>query len=87
MITIKYDLADEALTALQNLFGGAVEHFNGRPIGVGAITKARWVGHGWVMWSDHFRGSDHSLHVRIMISFDEAKMETLFRLKHPEICG
>jgi hypothetical protein len=83
---IDYSEIDRVLVALQEMFPGPIETFSGRPIGLGAITKAKWNGPGWSMWSDHHRTSNHSLKVTVTLQFQQPKMATLFCLRYPELC-
>jgi|LakMenE18May11ns_1017448.scaffolds.fasta_scaffold7231062_1 hypothetical protein len=88
MTTINVDYAeiDQVLTALSTLFPGEIQSFAGRQIGLGAITKARWLGPGWTMWSDHFRGSDHSVIIKVILQFQQPSSATLFCLRYPQFC-
>lgn len=87
MIKLSYDQIDMAITALTNWLGEPTTKSNGRPIGVlGHMSKAKWMGPGWIIHTDHFRtGNGSQMSVRAFLSFADPKNETIWRLKHPEI--
>ncbi len=87
MINLDYGSIDQAITALVSWLGPVEKHNTGRQIGMGAITKARWSGAGWEIWTDHFRTSDHGTTIRAFLEFKDPHNETVFRLKYPHICG
>ena len=85
MIRLPYEQIDAAIWALTNWLGAPTTTVNGRPIGIGAMSKAKWMGPGWLIWTDHFRTGGHGTVVRAFLSFEDEQNETLWRLKHPEI--
>lgn len=87
MIKIAYENIDLAINALTNWLGAPTTINNGRVIGLGAITKAKWTGPGWLLYTDHKRTSTHGTIVEAFLTFDNSKNETIWRLKHPELCG
>ena len=82
MIEIRYADIPDVLQHLEAGFGKLLKHQNGRNIGHGAVSKAKWMGQGWIMWTDHFRTPSHGTTVKCFLSFENAHHETLFRLKH-----
>jgi hypothetical protein len=42
------------------------------------------MGEGWIVHTDHFRTGGRGLTVKAFLSLDDARVETIFRLKHPE---
>ena len=84
MIEIRYADIPDVVKHLENSFGPLLRTQNGRSIGAGAVSKAKWMGQGWIMWTDHFRTPTHGTTVKCFLSFDDAHQETVFRLKHPK---
>ena len=82
MIELQYALIPDAVQALTVFLGEPFTVQNGRNIGLGAVSKAKWMGPGWIVWTDHFRTADHGTTVRCFLSFEDAQNETVFRLKH-----
>ena len=88
MISISVGLVQEVITALGKWLGEPTTQQNGREIGMGSPrTKMKIVGPGWMIWTDHFRDSHHRTKVRAFLQFTDPRNETIFRLKHPELCG
>lgn len=87
MIELPYDHIDAAITALTTWLGSPTTTSTGRPIGERSqMSKAKWLGPGWIIHTDHFRtGNGSQMAVRAFLSFADAKNETIWRLKHPDI--
>lgn len=87
MIKLPYDHIDLAINALTDWLGPPTTTSTGRPIGVlSQMSKAKWMGPGWIIHTDHFRTSNGSqMSVRAFLSFADSKNETIWRLKYPEI--
>jgi len=86
MIDLDYDALDETISILSEWLGPVETKNTGRLIGMGAISKARWTGPGWEIRTDHFRTASHTTRVRAFLEFRNPHDETIFRLKHPELC-
>ena len=82
---INYALIPDTLKVLQKDFGNLLTTQNGRNIGLGAVSKAKWMGQGWIVWTDHFRTPDHGTTVKAFLSFEDPQQETIFRLKYPHL--
>ena len=82
MIEIRYADIPDVIKHLENSFGPLLRQQNGRSIGAGAVSKAKWMGQGWIMWTDHFRTPTHGTTVKCFLSFNDVHQETVFRLRH-----
>ena len=82
---INYAMVPDTIKVLEKEVGPLLTVQNGRPIGLGAISKATWMGKGWIIWTDHFRTPDHGTVVKAFCSFQDPRQETIFRLKHPNL--
>ena len=82
---VNYALIPDILKVLQKDVGNLLTTQNGRNIGVGAVSKAKWMGEGWIVWTDHFRksGSKGPI-VKAFLSFNDPHQETIFRIKYPQ---
>ena len=85
MIEISYSDIPTVVNLLQHDVGAVLQEQNGRPIGVGAVSKAKWFGDGWMVWTDHFRTPSHGTTVKAFLSFADSHQETIFRLKHSDL--
>ena len=85
MIEIGYQHINTVLEYLDQSFGEFTKQQTGRIIAHGAVSKAKWIGRGWIVWTDHFRTPDHGTVIKAYLSFSDSKNETVFRLKHPEV--
>lgn len=82
---INYALIPDILKVLEKDVGNLLTTQNGRNIGLGAVSKAKWMGQGWIVWTDHFRTPDHGTTVKAFLSFEDPQQETIFRLKYPHL--
>lgn len=82
---INYALIPDVLKVLQQDVGKLLNTQNGRPIGLGAVSKAKWMGDGWIVWTDHFRTAEHGTVVKAFASFSDSRQETIFRIKYPHL--
>ena len=82
---VNYAHIPDILKVLQKDVGNLISIQNGRNIGVGAVSKAKWTGKGWEMWTDHFRTPSHGTTVKAFLSFADSHQETIFRLKHSDL--
>jgi hypothetical protein len=87
MINLDYASIDRAIVILSDWLGPVETKNTGRQIGMGAISKARWTGPGWEIRTDHFRTAAHATTIRAFLEFRDPHDETIFRLKHPDLCG
>jgi hypothetical protein len=87
VIDLGYENIDQAINILASWLGKPTAVNSGREIGAGAKTKARWTGPGWIVWTDHYRTANHGIDVKAFLSFENAHNETIFRLKHPDLCS
>jgi hypothetical protein len=85
VIQIPYEKIDDTINAISNILGDPLKVQNGRPIGIGAVSKLKIMGSGWILWTDHFRTPTHGTTVKAFLSFENHHQETLFRLKHPDL--
>jgi hypothetical protein len=85
VIEIRYGDIPKVVELLQHETGAVLQQQNGRPIGVGAVSKAKWFGDGWMVWTDHFRTPSHGTTVKAFLSFHDPQQETIFRLKHSHL--
>ena len=84
MIEIYYGEIHDVIEILDSGYGKFLKKQEGRTIGAGAETKAKWMGEGWIVHTDHFRTGGRGMTVKAFLSLDDARVETIFRLKHPE---
>lgn len=82
---INYALIPDTIKVLQEDVGQLLSTQNGRSIGAGAVSKAKWMGEGWIVWTDHFRTPQHGTTVKAFLSFSDPQQETIFRLKYPHL--
>ena len=82
---IKYALIPDVVEKLEQDVGKHLTTQNGRNIGLGAVSKAKWTGQGWIIWTDHFRTPEHGTTVKAFLSFEDSRQETIFRLKYPHL--
>ena len=82
---VNYALIPDILQVLQQDVGTLLHTQNGRNIGVGAVSKAKWMGQGWIMWTDHFRTPSQGTTVKAFLSFEDPRQETIFGLKYPHL--
>ena len=87
MINLDYDAIDQAIVVLSEWLGPVQTQNTGRQIGMGAVTKAKWTGPGWEIRTNHFRTPTHGTTIRAFLEFRDARNETIFRLKHPDLCA
>jgi hypothetical protein len=85
VVEINYALIPDTIKVLDKEVGSLAHTQNGRNIGVGAVSKAKWLGTGWIMWTDHFRTPEHGTTVKAFLTFEDPRQETIFRLKHPNL--
>ena len=83
---IKYALIPDVVEKLEQDVGPLLTTQNGRNIGLGAVSKAKFMGEGWIVWTDHVRppGSAGPI-VKAYLSFGNPQQETIFRLKYPHL--
>lgn len=85
MIEIYYGEIQDVIEILDMEGGKFISKQSGRPIGAGAESRAKWMGEGWIVHTDHFRTSGRGVTVKAFLSFSDSRQETIFRLKHPEM--
>ena len=78
---------EDIIRILVAQYGEPTHVQSGREINMGNQTRARYTGPGWALWTDHYRDVHHHTKVRVFLQFSNPHNETLFRLKHPELCG
>ena len=83
MIEIAPEHIPEILERLINWLGEPTTVINGRDIN-GFKTKAKYIGPGWMIWTDHGRSANHRLVVFGRLSFTNPAHETMYRLKWVE---
>ena len=85
MIQVPYEKIEDTINALSSILGDPLSVQNGRPIGLGAVSKLKIMGPGWILWTDHFRTPSHGTTVKAFLSFADSHQETIFRLKHSDL--
>lgn len=85
MIEIYYGEIQDVIEILDEQYGKFISKQHGRAIGAGAETRAKWMGEGWLVHTDHFRTVGRGLTVKAFVSFTDSRVETIFRLKYPKM--
>lgn len=85
VINLEYGEIDSAIDALTEWLGAPTTRIHGRSIGMGAESKAKWMGPGWMMWTDHYRTPPNKITVQAFLSFHNDSDELIWRLKYPSI--
>lgn len=85
MIEINYGEIQDVVEILDSQYGKFLQKQSGRPIGMGAESKAKWMGEGWIVHTDHFRTQGPGNTIKAFLSFGDPRQETIFRLKYPKM--
>ena len=83
MIEVAPERIPEVMQRLIEWLGEPTTVINGREIN-GFKTKSKYIGPGWMIWTDHGRSANHRLVVFGRLSFTDPATETMYRLKWPE---
>lgn len=83
MIEIAPERIPEIMQRLIDWLGEPTTVIHGRDLN-GFKTKAKYIGPGWMIWTDHGRSANHGLVVFGRVSFTDPATETMYRLKWSE---
>ena len=83
MIEFAPERVPEIMERLIKWLGEPTTIIHGRDIN-GFKSKAKYIGPGWMIWTDHARDANHGLVVFARLQFMDRATETMYRLKWPE---